>query len=92
MSQEDIKELSMIIKADTQGTTEAVRSAIERLSTNKVKVSIISCSVSDVNDNDVMLAAASGAIIIGFHVRPSAQARDLAEQEKVDIRTYKIVF
>jgi len=72
MSQEDIKELSIILKSDTQGTTEAVRSAIERLSTNKVKVSIISCGVGDVNDNDVMLASASQAIILAFKVSVSA--------------------
>ncbi|RLD11057.1 MAG: translation initiation factor IF-2 [Chlamydiae bacterium] len=92
MSQEDIKELSMIIKADTQGTTEAVRSAIERLSTNKVKVSIISCSVSDVNDNDVMLAAASQAVILAFKVGASASAQSLAAGEGVEIKKYDVIY
>ena len=92
MSQEDIKELSMILKSDTQGTTEAVRSAIERLSTNKVKVSIISCGVGDVNDNDVMLASASQAIILAFKVNTSASAHSLASNEGVEIKNYDVIY
>ncbi len=92
MSQEDIKELSMILKSDTQGTTEAVRSAIERLSTNKVKVSIISCGVGDVNDNDVMLASASQAIILAFKVSTSSSAHSLASNEGVEIKHYDVIY
>ena len=92
MSQEDIKELSMILKSDTQGTTEAVRSAIERLSTNKVKVSIISCGVGDVNDNDIMLASASQAVILAFKVNTSSTAQSLASNEGVEVKHYDVIY
>ena len=92
MSQENIKELAMILKSDTQGTTEAVRSAVERLSTNKVKVSIISSGVGDVNDNDVMLAAASKAVILAFKVNTSASAQSLAASEGVEIKNYDVIY
>jgi len=92
MSKEDIKELSIILKSDTQGTTEAVRSAIERLSTNKVKVSIISSSVGVVNDNDVMLAAASQAIILAFKVGVSGTANSLSSSEGVEIKRYDVIY
>ncbi len=92
MSQEDIKELSMILKSDTQGTTEAVRSAIERLSTNKVKVSIISCGVGDVNDNDIMLASASQAVILAFKVNTSSSAQSLASNEGVEVKHYDVIY
>ena len=92
MSQEDIKELAIILKSDTQGTTEAVRSAIERLSTNKVKVSIISSGVGDVNDNDVMLAAASKAVILAFKVNTSASAQSLTAAEGVEVKNYDVIY
>ncbi len=92
MSQEDTKELAMILKSDTQGTTEAVRSAIERLSTNKVKVSIISSGVGDVNDNDVMLASASQAVLLAFKVNASASAQSLAASEGVEIKNYDVIY
>ncbi|MBW2382162.1 MAG: translation initiation factor IF-2 [Deltaproteobacteria bacterium] len=85
------KELSVVLKADVQGTCEAARDSLEKLSTDEVKLKILSAGVGAINENDVMLATASEAIVIGFHVRPDAAARRAAESAGVDLRTYTII-
>jgi translation initiation factor IF-2 len=88
----EIKELNVIIKADVQGSIEAVKEALKKISTDAVKVNIIHDSVGGITETDVNLASASNAIIIGFNVRPGAKAQSLAEQEHVDLRTYSIIY
>ena len=85
------KELAVVLKADVQGTCEAVRDALETLSTEEVNLKILSAGVGGVNENDVMLASASGAIVVGFHVRPDPAARKAADGHGVDLRTYTII-
>ncbi len=86
------KELRLIVKADVQGSLEAIREVIDRLSTDEIKVNIVHYGIGAVTETDVMLAKASGAIIIGFNVRPDAQARKVIEREKVEVRTYKVIY
>jgi translation initiation factor IF-2 len=86
------KELPIVVKADVQGSLEALTPAIERLSLDEVQVKVIHGSVGPVTESDVMLAQASGAIIIGFNVRPEPSARRMAEQSNVDIRLYRIIY
>jgi translation initiation factor IF-2 len=86
------KELRVIVKADVQGSAEALREALTKLSTDKVKVNVLHTSVGGVTENDVQLAQASEAIIVGFHVRPDANARKLAESNGVDVRVYQIIY
>jgi translation initiation factor IF-2 len=88
----EVKELNVIIKADVQGSIEAVKEALNKLSTDVVKVSILHDGVGGITETDVNLASASNAIIIGFNVRPGPKAQSLAEQERVDIRTYSIIY
>ncbi len=89
----EVKELNLVIKADVQGSAEAVRSSLEKLSTDEVKVNIIHQAVGAVSESDVLLAAASNAIIIGFNVRPEPNARKAAERDGgVDIRVYRIIY
>ncbi len=88
----DIKGLNVIVKGDVQGSVEAVVEALKKLGTEKVQVQVIHSSVGGVSENDVMLASASNAIIIGFNVRAEAKARDLAEREGVDMRFYSIIY
>lgn len=87
-----VKELRIIIKADVQGSAEALKEALERLTTEEVKVSIIHQGVGAITETDIMLASASNAIIIGFNVRPDVNARRVAEREKVDIRLYRVIY
>lgn len=87
-----VKQLNLIIKGDVQGSVEAVGEALERLSTEVVKVKVIHSSVGGIKETDVMLASASDAIIIGFNVRPEPKASILAEKEGVDIRLYNIIY
>jgi translation initiation factor IF-2 len=83
----------VIIKGDVQGSVEALKSSLEKLSTKDIRLNVIHASAGAINDSDVMLAAAdSNAIIIGFNVRPTPQAKLLAEQEKVDIRKYNVIY
>ncbi len=89
---EGTKELAIIVKADVQGSAEAVKSSLEKLSNDEVKVKVIHCAVGGIKESDVMLADASNAIIVGFNVRPDKGATDSAEQKKVDIRTYRIIY
>ena len=88
----EVKELNVIIKADVQGSIEAVKEALKKLSTEAVKVSILHDGVGGITETDVNLALASNAIIIGFNVRPGSKAQALAEQERVDIRIYSIIY
>lgn len=88
----DTKELSLIVKADVQGSVEAVTQSLEKLSTEEVRVSVIHSGVGAITESDVMLAQASKAIIIGFNVRPDNAARDNAEISNVEIRTYRIIY
>ncbi len=86
------KELPIIIKADVQGSAEAVKQSLEKLTNDEVKVSVIHASVGAINRSDVMLAQAAGAIIIGFNVRPDANAKDMAAAEGVELRLYRIIY
>jgi translation initiation factor IF-2 len=88
----EIKELNIIIKADVQGSVEAVKDALENLSHPQVKVKVIHTGVGGINESDVMLASASNAVIIGFNIRPETKANLLAEKEGVDIRLYNIIY
>lgn len=87
-----IKELNLIIKADVDGSVEALSDSLSQITHPEVRIHIIRQGVGGINENDVLLAAASGAIIIGFHVRPSASARALAESENVEIKLYEIIY
>ena len=87
-----VKELSVIVKADVQGSTEAVRQSLEKLSTEDVKVRVIHGGVGAITETDVTLASASNAIIIGFNVRPDNNAITAAEKESVEIKTYRIIY
>jgi translation initiation factor IF-2 len=88
----EVKELPLVIKADVQGSVEVLSEMLPKLSTEQVKLKIISAGVGAVNENDVLLASASGAIIIAFGVRPERKAAELAQQENVDIRTHNIIY
>ncbi|MEO0009439.1 MAG: translation initiation factor IF-2 [candidate division WOR-3 bacterium] len=87
-----VKELKIVLKTDVSGSAEALRDALEGLSLDEVRVRVIHSGVGPITQNDVLLAQASEAIIVGFHVRPLADARQLAEREGVEIRTYKIIY
>jgi translation initiation factor IF-2 len=88
----DVKELPIIIKADVQGSAEVLASTLAKLSDDKTKIKIIHSAVGAINESDVLLAAASNAIIIGFNVRPDRNAGDVAEREKVDIRHHSVIY
>jgi translation initiation factor IF-2 len=88
----EVKELNIIIKADVQGSIEALKASLLRLGTDEVTVNVIHTGVGGVNETDVNLASASNAIIIGFNVRPDNNALKAAEKEKVDIRTYRVIY
>ena len=87
-----MKELNIIVKADVQGSVEAVRSSLEKLTNEEVRVRVIHGAVGAINESDVMLAAASGAIIVGFNVRPDRTATDSAAQQGVDMRMYRVIY
>ena len=88
----ELKELTLIVKADVQGSAEAISTALGKLSTDRVKVNVLHVAVGGVTESDVQLAQASRAIVIGFHVRPDAKARRAAESVGVEIRTYQIIY
>ena len=88
----DFQEINVILKGDVDGSIEALSDSLQQLSTEEIKVNIIQKAVGQISESDVMLAAASDAIIIGFQVRPSLQARKLAETEQIDIRLYSIIY
>ena len=92
IEQGEMKELSLIVKADVQGSVEAVTQSLEKLSNEEVRVRVIHSGVGGIKESDVMLASASNAIIIGFNVRPDQTAEEIAARDKVDIRTYRVIY
>ena len=92
MREDEVAELKIVLKADVNGTVEAVKAALEKLSNDEVKVSVISHGVGGISETDVMLASASSALTIGFNVRPDGNARKVADREKIEIRAYKIIY
>ncbi|MDM7202613.1 MAG: translation initiation factor IF-2, partial [Thermodesulfobacteriaceae bacterium] len=88
----ELKELNLVVKADTQGTLEALQNSLVKLSTDKVKVSIMRTGIGAISESDVMLASASNAIVIGFNVKPTSQAKEIAKKEGVDIRFYDVIY
>ncbi|MBQ3598737.1 MAG: translation initiation factor IF-2 [Clostridia bacterium] len=87
-----VKTLNLIVKADVQGSAEAVKASLVRLSNEEVKVNVIHAATGAINESDVMLASASNAIIIGFNIRPDRVALDMASRDKVDVRTYRVIY
>lgn len=92
LQQGEMKVLRLIIKADVQGSVEALRESLEKLSNEEVRVQVIHGGVGAINESDVMLADTSGAIIVGFNVRPDNVARELTEHSEVEIRTYRVIY
>ena len=92
MAEGELKELNLIVKADVQGSVEAVKQALEKLSNDEVRVRVIHSGVGAITGSDIMFASASNAIVIGFNVRPDSTARAAAEKEKVDVRTYRVIY
>ncbi len=92
LSEGDLKELNVIVKADVQGSVEAVRENLIKLSNDEVRVNVVHGGVGAVNESDVMLAGTSGAIIVGFNVRPDAVAKAAAERDGVDMRMYRVIY
>ena len=88
----EMKTLNIIVKADVQGSAEAVKASLEKISNDEVRVKVIHSAVGAINESDVMLAATSGAIIVGFNVRPDNAARDSAARSKVDMRMYRVIY
>jgi translation initiation factor IF-2 len=88
----EVKELNLVIKADVQGSIEAVKETLAKLSTEAVKIKVIHSAVGGINEGDVMLASASNAIVVGFNVRPDTKAQGLSEKESVDLRLYTIIY
>jgi translation initiation factor IF-2 len=92
IQQGDVKDLNIIVKADVQGSAEAIKASLEKLSGDEVRVRVIHSGVGAISESDVMLAATSGAIIVGFNVRPDNAARDSAQRSGVDIRLYSVIY
>lgn len=92
MSENELKELNLVVKADVQGSIEALADSLAKMDQSEVRINIIHSAVGAISETDVILAAASNAIIVGFGVRPQAKARDLAERENVQIKTYSIIY
>ena len=92
IQQGKVKELNIIVKADVEGSIEAIRSALEKFDSDEVRVVVIHSGVGAITETDVMLAAASNAVILGFTVRPTPEARRAADREGVDIRTYNVIY
>lgn len=88
----EIKELNIVVKADVQGTIEALKASLEKIKNDEVKVAVVHAGVGAITESDVMLASAANALIIGFNVRPDANARKAAETEKVDVRSYRVIY
>ena len=89
---DEVRALNIVLKADTQGSVEVVRDTLLKQSTEEVTVNVLHASVGAVNDNDILLASASQAIVIGFNVRPERSSKELAERERVDVRMYSIIY
>ena len=92
IQQGELKDLNLIVKADVQGSAEAVKASLEKLSNEEVRVRVIHCAVGAINESDVMLAATSNAIIVGFNVRPDNNAKESAARSHVDMRMYRVIY
>ncbi len=92
IKQGEMKDLNIIVKADVQGSAEAVKASLEKLTNEEVRVRVIHCAVGAISESDVMLAATSGAIIVGFNVRPDANAKENAARSHVDMRMYRVIY
>jgi translation initiation factor IF-2 len=92
MGQGSVQDLNIVIKGDVQGSLEAVTSELAKIQHPEVRVNVIHTGIGAISENDIMLASASGAIVVGFNVRPNAEARALADREGVDIRTYRVIY
>ena len=92
MQEGEVQELSLVVKADVQGSVEAVVEALNKLGNEQVKVNVIQAATGAITETDVMLAAASKAIIIGFNVRPAGKVSEVAEAERVEIKTYEVIY
>jgi translation initiation factor IF-2 len=92
MSDTEVLDLKIVLKADVQGSVEAIRDALTKLSTDEVKVSVVYSGVGGIKESDLTLAVASKGIVVGFNVRPDANARQIAEREGVEIRSYSIIY
>ena len=92
IQQGELKKLNVIVKADVQGSAEAVKASLEKITNEEVAVRVIHCAVGAINESDVTLAATSGAIIVGFNVRPDANAKESAARMKVDMRMYRVIY
>ena len=92
IQQGELKDLNIIVKADVQGSSEAIKTSLEKLTNEEVRVRVIHSGVGAINESDVMLASTSGAIIVGFNVRPDNAARDSAARNNVDIRMYRVIY
>ncbi len=92
MQEREVKELNLILKADVQGSVEALKESLIGISAQEIKVKVIHTGVGGITESDVMLASASGAIVIGFNVRPSPKASQIAELEKIDVRLYTVIY
>ena len=88
----ELKELNIVVKADVQGTIEALKASLQKIKNEEVKVVVVHAGVGSITESDVMLASAANALIIGFNVRPDANARKASETEKVDVRTYRVIY
>ncbi len=92
IQQGELKDFNIIVKADVQGSAEAVKASLEKLTNEEVRVKVIHCAVGAINESDIMLAATSGAVIVGFNVRPDAAARESAVRSNVDVRMYRVIY
>ncbi len=92
MAEQEVKELRVVLRADVQGTLQAFAQTAEKLSTKEIRVRVLHEGTGSITENDILLAAASDAIIIGFNVRPSVKVKDLAEREQVDVRSYDVIY
>lgn len=88
----NMQDINLVIKSDVQGSAEALRSSLERLSTDEVRINVIRATAGTISESDVLLASASNAIILGFNIRPSAAVRNFAEEKEVDIRLYNVIY
>jgi len=88
----EAQEFNLIIKGDTQGSVEAVKDSVDKMKVGEISINVIATGVGAITENDIMLARASGAVVIGFNVRPDPKARDTAANEKIDIRTYRVIY
>jgi translation initiation factor IF-2 len=92
IDEEKVQNLNIVVKGDVDGSVEALCGSLQQLSTDEIKINIIHKSVGAIKESDVLLAAASNAIVIGFHIRPNSKVKELAQHEGVDLRTYKIIY